>query len=454
MEEYGCRNGLLCTVVMVALISSAEVTWAGDSPVVEATKDAAFEQGQFVEAWETMCAAQVDSARFDEVRSQLRKTIEQLSPARRVEAAAALMDRRAPENINAAALRLFGRDPLPIEQVRRILFDSKRTFDQRVLVRTYFSLTRSEHRTSQLTEKTTLQCLEMLTDRVESLTGKPTGYGEQRLLTHLSQSLLRCYARKSDEVPQMRWFLEALDTYGLAAANGDVFAESIRGWTRLLKNQTASILSLDTAFVSLGHWDPLVRWRASRFLARWVEKRPDMLKIVFRALSDPRDEVRATAVAVLGIAANLHPQRIVGKLVDVLRRDRGVTVQAAAAAALAARQQGTAKAIAPLLMAFKPEAGGFVPGPKRTSSILTALAHLADDAVGLQRDQMLELAINKLHVAPSGALALIKALGPSAKAALDEVKAYRNGEGRVHRNYIDRHVLPAIAYGTLKSQEK
>ena len=131
----------------------------------------------------------------------------------------------------------------------------------------------------------------------------------------------------------------------------------------------------------------------------------------------------------------------------MLLTDRGVVPQAAASAALAARADQAGPAISPLIDAFAPAPGKRLPKPKRTGSILSALAALAGQATTAQKDAMLSLALQELQAAPGGALELLKGLGPSASAALPRIREYRAEAERFDRQYIDRHVLPAIKFG-------
>ncbi|MHC4294883.1 MAG: hypothetical protein ACYSTL_04795 [Planctomycetota bacterium] len=442
------------TALLLVIVCTPLREGIADSAVTRATGHVESSFADLVETWGTVRNTSANSRRFAQARKQLLEMIEQLGPAEKAAAATALMDRSAPDNINVAALALFGRDPLSDAEIRDILFNEKRSFRQRVLLRTYFALIRREYQTSQLTDQAKLRLVQILTERIEVLSGKQIGYGEQRLLTHLCQSVLSRYAKKGDEYFQVRWFIEALNTYALGAPQNDIFALSVRGWFVLMDRPGTSITSVVVAMASLGHWDPLVRWRASQFLSRQAEGHPDITTKVWEAVSDPRDEVRAEGVAILAVLTDIEPQRLVGKLVDILTRDRGVVVQAAAAVALARQVNRAEEALEPLLKVFDLKAGSFLPGPSRTSSIMSALAKLVIYADNLQRQEMLELALAKLSVAPTGALELLKALGPAARSAIPDLQAYRNEAGRTHRQYIERHVLPAIAYGIPDRGEK
>ncbi len=431
------RRGKSRAIALVCLASAA----LGASARTEAYGES---YEQMCAAWETMRRADVDSPEFAQAGARLLDLIEKLPTLRKVDAAAALVDRYAGENVNATVMELFGPDPFPISQIRSILFDSKRSFSQRVVVRTYFSLCRAEYQTSTLSESARLGLMHALTDRIKSLVGRRTTYGEQRFLTHLCQSLLSRYSGSTEGVPQVRWLMEMLVKYADSAASDDILAASIRGWVELLADRSGPISSSSGAITSLGHWDPLVRWKASRYLARRVEAKSDVVMQVRLALNDPRDEVRAAAVGVFAVASDVEPQQIVDKLVAILTRGRGVIVQEAASAALAVRADQAGSAVAPLLDAFDPAKQRIVPGPKRTNSILLALAPLAKSAEQHQRERMLYLAVGKLPRAPRGALAVLAALGPDAKVALPNVKAYRRNTDRFMSQYIDRHVLPAI----------
>jgi len=418
--------------------------------VVACGADAASPEGGLVAAWGAMCRAEADSPEFSRAGELLKDIVRKLPASRRFNAAAAIMTRGAPDNVNAAAMRLFGDDPFPEKDVRRALFDARRSYAQRLALRTHFALQFAEAGAGG--RKTHLRLIVLVTERVESLAGKRASYGEQRFLTHLCQSVLLRYADKADELPQVKWLIEILDTYALAAGNDDVLAASIRGWVELLKAPSEGITTTESALTWLGHWDPLARWQASEYLAQRAAGDPNVVKAAWGAMSDPRDEARAAAVMVFAAPTLAEPKQVVRRLVEILTRDRGVTVQAAASVALAAQAEHAGEAITPLLNAFKPFMGR-LPGRKRAGNILSALSRLVGQADQAQRDRMLRLAVEKLSFAPQGALELLKELGPLAKSAMPAVKAYRRNAVRPQRLFIDRHVLPAIAYGIVQPEQ-
>ena len=122
--------------------------------------------------------------------------------------------------------------------------------------------------------------------------------------------------------------------------------------------------------------------------------------------------------------------------------DRGVVAQAAAAETIAVRAAQAAGAIEPLLGAFTTRVPR--PGRKRTGSILRALSSLAIHANASQKARMLRLAVEKLQLAPRGALAVLRALGPAASRALPIIREFSKKAYRFERHYIQKHVLPAI----------
>ncbi|MFO7909134.1 MAG: hypothetical protein R6U42_03730 [Halomonas sp.] len=175
-------------------------------------------------------------------------------------------------------------------------------------------------------------------------------------------------------------------------------------------------------------------------LAEQVQRDEDVAERVLAMFKDPRDEARAAAVRVFAFAPNVYSGRIEPRLAKILVRDRGVVVQSAAADAIATRAEAAAETIDTLLSAFRTR----IPGPKRTDSILQALARLVDYADERQMRQMLEIASGKIAYAPQGALELLEALGPIAAPATDDVLRYRSEADRVRRRFIDRKVLPSI----------
>jgi len=398
-------------------------------------------------AWSRFMRAQPGSRQFDSARSELATMIERLPVAERVKAATALMDRYAPDNINAAAIQLFGLDPFPSEQIRRIVFDRTRSPAQRVLVRTYYGLCGRKGSDGQLSRKASFELLGILCDRIQSLAGKKVGYGEQRLLVHLSTAMLTGFADKAGRQPLAAKLAEALDRYVAAADKRDTFAAAARGWLKLIDSPTCDLSVVDDAVAALGHWDELARLEASASLSRASADQPEVARKLWKLLDDSRDELRAAAAIALSACDSNDPDKLIDRMVKMLLTDRGVVPQAAASAAIVARADQAGPAIQPLLDAFTPAPGKRTPKPKRAASILSALAALAGQATLAQRDSMLSLARRNLKVAPSGALKLLKGLGPAAAPALPQIREYRARANRFERQYIDRHVLPAIKFG-------
>lgn len=400
-------------------------------------------EDRMVEAWKVMRQAEPESTQFNEAGVKLLNSIGQLPASKRIDAATALMDRYAPGHVNCAALAMFGSDAVDLEGIRRILFDTKRSFAQRVLIRTYYDLCHADYGSGYLTESDRLGLMSLLTDRIKSLTGTGVSYGEQRLLTHLTQAMFSRYGRKSDEFPQVRWLTEAMDGYVAAAAPADSFALAARGWMDLIRKGGDSISNAQDALAALGHWDPLIRWQASRYLGALASENGQVVIEVQAAMSDGRDEVRAAAIEVFALATGVAPETMIPKLVEILTRDRGVVAQAAASFALTARRRQATGAIDPLLDALEAKTGRR-PGRKRTDSMLRALAALTAETDASVRARMLHLAVGKLTTAPDGALKLLASLGTDAAPALPSVEAFRVQANRFQRQYIDRHVLPAI----------
>lgn len=413
--------------------------------------------------WRGMRKAEVDSPGFATARSRLTELIAKVPRSARAAAATALMDRYAPDNVNAAAIAMFGRDPFDIAEIRRIVLNTRRSPLQRVLVRTYYILCRKEYRNCQVGSVGRVGLLNLLTEHLKALAGGKIGYGEQRLLIHLCSSMLSRYAGRGGEVAGQGGgpaanFIGAMRTYAASAAKSDALAAAIRGWLGLIDAPVKTFSSPRDAIRVLGHWDSLARLEASAHLARIMASKAKVRDEVWSLLADIRDETRAAAAMTFARAGGVETDKVVDQLVRMLLADRGVVVQSAAAVALSARADQAGRAIQPLLDAFTPASPQSArpgrrrwrsPRTKRTDSILRALASLAGQATRPQRAEMVRLAVEKLDIAPRGALALLKGLGPAANGAVADVLAYRNRADRDERHYIDRHVLPAIRLGGL-----
>lgn len=392
------------------------------------------------ELWERLRRLDVGSDEFLNVRQELADQVRQVPRQRRAEAAAELMRRGVPDSVNAAAIRLFGPDPIPADDIRAIVFDTSRSFRQRILVRTYYLFCRDDFDDSLLSSETRRALIELLAERLEGLNPDETGYGEQRLMIHLCTDALSWCEAAELRGGVCERLTAAMRGYAAAAGSEDTLAASIWGWLTLRGVTEVAVNSVDGSLESLGHWNPLVRWRAATALAERVDQDEQFARRVLTMLNDPRDEARAAAVRVFAFAPHVLTGEIEPRLAELLVNDTGVVVQSAAAEALGTRAQAAEGTIDALLGAFRTR----IPGPKRTNSLLKALSHLADYADERQVRRMLEVAGEKLSYAPEGALELIEALGPVAAPLTDEVLRYRASADRVLRHFIDRRVLPSI----------
>ncbi len=428
VTAIGWRTGLLLVAVCWAGLAGA---YSQEAPSQRAA-----------DLWAQMRCADINSGAFSQANEALVQLIALLPAEQKVPVAAAMMRRGAGDEINAAALELFGTDALPAAELQALVDDENRTWPQRVLVRTYFRFLRPEHET-RLSETARRELVTMLAERLTALAGRETiSYGEQRLLTHMLQAALTRYAGKEDTVPEMASLRKAMEAYVAQPRDDDVLAASISGWLAL--PPVVAMTTPDEAIRALGHWDPLVRQKASVYLGSTIRKTPVVAEAVFEALDDPRDEVRAAAAGVFGFALSYKPERVIPAMVKLLIWDRSVIVQAAAAGTLIAHSdeaQTIADRLLEELMTRRPH-----PGPLRTNSILTTLSYLiTDQTPGPLKKRLLEVAVANLEFAPGGALRALEALGADARPAVPNIQAYRDTKAdRFTRLHIDRHVLMAI----------
>jgi len=393
--------------------------------------------------WGQMRRADVASAEFKAAQWKLTARIGTMPMTRRTAAATAMMDRLAGPEVNAEALRCFGTDPLPITDIQRILWDARRGFSQRILLKTYYSFCRAKAPASILTETARRQLVDVLAERLDNLAGTKVSYGEQRLLTHLASAVLSRYAHTSQTVPQAKGLIAALAKYADKAGKADGFGAAIPAWLDLAQSGKTPLDTFGQAVQALGHWDPLVRWRAASQLGeRDVPADDKAARVVLSLLDDRRDEVRSAAAQVFAVARDYRADVVVPKMVELLVRGRGVIVQAAAAEALIARSSQAQGQVDALVAAMNDPAR--VLGSSRTSQVLLVLSKLVGKASLEQKEQVLVQAARHMVRSPDGALAVMQALGPQAARAVPGIREYRATTDRFRRIHIDRHVLPAI----------
>ena len=392
--------------------------------------------------WLSMRRSDVNSTEFMKSRNQLISLIDSLTPDRKVAVATALMSRTADPSINAAALELFGPNGLPIEDLQKILENPDRSWPERILIRTYYSLLQPEYE-MHLNDKFRRQLVAILAQRLERLSRVgEVGYGEQRLLSHAIQSALSRYAWKQDAVPEMQQLVSAMRAFSSYPRVDEVLGPSINGWLTMQPNP--KIETVGEAIKDLSHWDPLVRVTAATFLANKMRSDPQVGQEVLKQLGDPRDEMKAAAASVFSYALSYEPKKIIPIMVNILLESRSVPAQKMASESLIAHSEEAQLSAGMLLEAL--ESRRPKPGPMRTDSILTTLSYLVHDQTPPSIQQrLLTVAVNNLEFAPMGALRAIEALGPAAKSALPEIRKYRSEKAdRFTRQYIDTHVLEAI----------
>jgi hypothetical protein len=430
--------------------------WTLSVPAVLLAADTASDPARSAaELWNAYRKADVNSPEMLQAEGKLKELIAAVPAGQKVVVAAAMM--RRGEDIdtkaaNAAALELFGTDGLPTDGLRAILTHEKRSWPQRMLLRTCYQLCRPDAET-KLTEAARRVLLGLLADRLNQFAAaKQVDYGEQRLMVHLLGAVLSRYTGQAAAVPEMAKLDAALRAYLAHQRKDDVLAVSIAAWLRMPAEP--DINSDAVALQALGHWDEMARQRASTYLASKIRKDPAVGDKVLALLGDPRDEVRAAAADVFSYALSYNPAKVIPAMVKLVVWDRGVVVQRAAAGTLMAHAdeaQITTDLLLEALITRKPH-----PGPRRADSILETLSYLVGDKTsGNQKRRLLEVAVANLQFAPDGALKALAALGPDARTAVPDIVQYRDAKAdRVTRQTINRQVLMAIDPSAVKKEDR
>lgn len=406
--------------------------------------------------WRQVCAANIKTKEYSESRRELQNLISSLSQAEWVPVATALMQRGVDEATNSAALSLFGKDAIAPEAIESMLNDRNRSWPQRMLLRTCYRFIRPDY-SGKLSEKNRDELVGILAKHLETLARQKTvSYGEERLMSHLIQSVLARYAGKEKTVSQMGLLSEAMHAYVIAKGANDMLAGSIAAWMKMPHAGQPAIDSESQAVLLLGHWDPLVRMKATTYLASQVRKDKSAGSRVMVLLDDPRDEVVAAAAGVFGLASSYEPDAVIKKMVVLLTAPNSrVVVQQAACETLIAHSDEAQTTVDLLLEALGQSK--IKPGPNRTKSILDTLSYLIHaQSPPSQKQRLLEVAIYYLEFDPptqtpegpqraEGALKALEALGSYAKPAMPNIKRYRDERAdRFMKQQINRHVLPSI----------
>ena len=400
--------------------------------------------------WRQMRSAEPETAKYKAAQWKLAALLGTMPKTKRTAAARAMMDRHAAGGVNAAALEQFGTDPLPIADVQRILWDPQRSAAEALLLKTYFSFCGGTAE-KVITEGARRQLVALLGERVATLAGTKTSYREQRVLTSICSAALGRYARLAADVPQAKRLVKGLEAYAEKADEADGFGAAIPVWLDLRELTDTKIATFSRAVRCLGHWDPLMRWRAAEHLGGEVASDERAARVVRALFEDPRDEARAAAMRVFAFAKTYRPDAIIPAMIRAVTTDRSVAVQAAAADVLVARIDQAVNQVEPLLAPF--ERASLRPGSKRGDSLLTVVAKLVGQASEAQRKRILAVAVRRLDppaggtISPNGALAALQALGPAAREALPTIRKYQASADRLQRSRIERTVIPAIEKG-------
>lgn len=411
-------------------------------------------QAQAKHYWRIMRRADVNSDDFVGARDKLVELISQLPVDDYVEVATVMMDRGAADMFNLTVIQMFGREGLPKQDLAQLLSTEQRTWPQRILLRTYWKLARPENET-ELRPQARLDLVTLLADRLNALaSAESVSYGEQRLLSHMLQSVLTRYAGQAEQVPAVATLYKAMDAYLQTERPNDILAQSIADWKTT--SPTPEIDNETEALAALGHFNPMVRARAATYLGMSILKKPELGEKVLALLrapgegGDPRDEVRAAAAEVFSFALSYKPDVVIPRMIDLVVWDRGVTVQRSAGETLIAHSNQATESFDLLLDALEKRVPR--PGPRRAETILTTLGYLVTPKTPAEKKQrLLELAQIYLFpgeqhaAAPQGALRALEALGEFAAPAMPDIRKYRERSAdRLTRQYIDRHVMESI----------
>lgn len=417
-------------------------------------------------------------------RQALVKRLKELPVACRLAYAESLIDPNAETATNVAAFELFdqawGSDWLKPAWIRSIVNDPARAPSRQILVMlTYQQM--GDRCASPTSQPTTGQAanrkemFELAIDYLRSEVGRQAGasmptsesaeaYNQQRLAVAMMQPVLTCVQRQR----QSDAYATVWDAIGDLARQDKappMLRAYLNGWTAIRRSAYRETDNVDAALLALGHWDATVRWRAAARLAKQMEleaaaKSPvpagkNTYTRLLPYLDDRREEVKAAAAMALSFNPAAGDDQLIQKLTSMLLKERSIMVQQAAASALMARSAQAKGAINPLLDIFEDSR----PGRRRTELLLTVLANLAPQADDHQGWRMAQLAIGELPGAPHAALELLAALGNQGLLvktaqigpAREAVNAYLKTADRANRQYIERHVMPALGSGPATS---
>ena len=295
------------------------------------------------------------------------------------------------------------------------------------------------------------------TTSATAATAPTMGDADQRLLVRLLASTIACSRRwERDGLQRQLW--EAMAPASNLEAQGPMLAKTLDGWVRLHRSPQEPTDGVAAAIEALGHWEPTVRMRAAAFLAHrmsveWQREgpapRPGWRSTASRlapCLDDSRDEVRAAAATAFGLSTAAGPQDLGPTLAHLLLMDPSAQVQQAAATALRARHDLAKPSIDLLLerLAGRLER-------RRAMYVMEVLAGTVAQASPSQAQRMIELAMDRLPWVSHGAMKLLAALGNQGvlkgevrTGALAAVRKRQASADRLERQFIDRHVLPAM----------
>ena len=401
--------------------------------------------------WAQMDSAKPDSTEWAEAQQQLTTAIEKLPADRKVAVAVAMMNRNAPDTANQSAVAMFGKDPLPPEDIGALLTsqgritDTKNSYPKaRVLLKTvYLGLSANSAVTYSPEMRHAL--IARLAQHIESLSQRDAvPYGERRLVADLVPPALCQAASAPEPSSAVKSLRAAMRGYVTAHKKNDSLAAVMDTWIKL--PSTMSIQDTSQAIRALGHYDPTVRIAAENVLSRKIRTTPALGNTLLQQLDDPRDAVRTSAINVFSLAPEYKPELVIPQLVKRLNEDRSGHVQAAASRAMVAQKTLPKKTLGQLIASMTCTSAHKRPGPRRVHHLMMVASHLIElDTPESQKTALLALAMRYLDASPSGSLHLLWALGSQARPAIERIETYRNTQANWQlRQYINATVLPAI----------
>lgn len=388
------------------------------SPLSAAPTDP--QQAELQSLWKEMLNASVsDPAKAKALMARMQELAPRVPPEKRLECILSMMEVEIPDSVTpspamkqmlrSSAMAPFGSDPIPAEDIRKLLAADELDANRDALLCAYYNFMRTGWTKGPLTPAGAQAMVALLSQELNASAGKTLSAAKRERLAALAVSALNS-SRELDAL----W--KAMEAYQAKAAKDDLLALHIAGWQEV-RNLKTDDKSWQQAVVKLAHWSEDARRSAGQRLGTEVRNQDNhqaVLQVIETSLSDPRPEVREAAVMACQWSGAPLPQTIIEKLLQMLKSDKPEDrIYVMSTLSHHVKDPGADKALPVILdILARPVHQG-----RELGETWGALVGFVEIMTPDQKRQLCQQAIKDLPEEPYAVLDFLQALGPDAAPA-------------------------------------